>query len=92
MADPTDLTVQVDEIRIQIENIMRTSSIEAPADQRIMYDSINQSWLFPIYEQETRQLPNRAEWQFAIRIGQTFYYSPVETITVGRSIIKSSWG
>lgn len=90
--DATDTTIKVDEIRIQIENILRTSSDDTPVEQRITYDNINQVWLFPIFEEETRNLPNKTQWQFAIRIGQSYYYSPVETLIIGRSIIKQAWG
>lgn len=87
--------VQVQGIKIQIENIVRTW----PNGELI--PNTNEGpclWLFPLSESESRSLPEHARWQFAVKTGSTYgssgteyHYSSVGNLDVLWSLMNQNW-
>lgn len=80
------------EVQIQVGPYLKSSSIDFPFEDRLFFNSGTKTWNFFITEEQTRTLPAKTEWQFAVKdFGDQCYYSEVEAINIGKSIIKTDW-
>ena len=77
----------VDDVRIQIK-----SSLKDISDASLTYNSEKQTWDYFITEEMTRLITtSQVEYQVGIKVGDTIRYSPVNRLSVGKSIIKDAW-
>lgn len=80
------------EVQIQVGRYLKSSSSDFPPDEQLHFNAANKTWNFFITEEQTRSLPTKTEWQFAIKdSSDQCYYSVVDFLEVGKSIIKTDW-
>lgn len=92
-ANPNNNQIVVQAIKIQIEHIVKRWT---NGSGELTYSS--GLWLFPITEEESRQLPEHCRWQFGIKkektynvqpITEEYHYSKVGNLDVWQSLIKN---
>lgn len=80
------------EVQIQVGPYLKSSSSDFPIEERLFFSPTTKTWNFFITEEQTRSLPTKTEWQFAVKDdSDQCYYSVVDAINIGKSIIKTDW-
>lgn len=78
----TDIRVKVDDDMISYDS----------GEGDLKYSETDQTWLFPITEKMSFEYKVDVQVQIAVKIGDDYIYSPIQTINIGHSIIKDRWG
>ena len=74
------------DVRIQMGD-----TLYSYADNELTYDSDAKAYLFPLTEEQTRNMGKAAFFQVGVKQGTDISYSPEEIITIEQSIITEAW-